>query len=416
MRLIFLLASSLLISTSLHAYIEIPTRFEQRCDGYIAKDNEVKCNSFIDKSLRKGKLSHEDSCAAYFYKCKLYLDYHNWNSRTHYYNRFKDTYPNPDDQWISIPDTLIKYSKLLLEHSGHGSAIYKRYLTHFYYYICAETMRSWDPITFVDSYYYRRNPKYCHDHLNRISQLKELVTDFPSINQFGFELYETNLMCQFGLIKDRDLNSIYNDVEFHTENRAENYRIAEKSSAFMNDHFYGFDIIQVQLANLIEYLFHVKSYQGRRLLDLIEPGRLDYYFNKSIFPLYDSYWQIDSNSKSHDLGLLDYRDSTCYDATVPIYVKLNIDFDIPTWDTVIIDRIKNSTNGNEQKITPVRLSGKGTTELPFTIEQYYWRQAKTLEYDLIVDLISNRGSKGISIQVCIILPESILENKKSEYD
>ncbi|MFT6982211.1 MAG: hypothetical protein ACJAUD_000978 [Crocinitomicaceae bacterium] len=388
------------------------SRFEKKCFMLAYKGKEIECNAFMDKRIKKGKLSARDLSYAYDMKCVIYLRYNFWNTIAYKKDTKNSKYPFSKTKPISYSDTLIKYSKLLLENTDTSSLNYKEWLGYNYNEICKTLFEDMNGILLKaekNKNYYTSNKNECDSYFDHLSFLKKVVKDYHPINQFAFDLKTFNYKHQLGLSNEEDEAKIYDQISNYLFNQFDlrHYEGTALYDRLRNDHriLFGYDAISSQLKFLIKELIDSKSDLGKRIMDICSIDIIED-FDHILFKFhenYDNMWTVNDGNQLRKIGLIDLRDSSIYKQPFhPIYVDIKIDFDVAKWDTIVIDEIAGDDEFGIELVKKVRLTGKGSTVLKVKLYGLLPEMNSTRPYSNGISIISNRGKKRIKIEADII--------------
>lgn len=394
---------------------KVQTRFEKKVDEMSYEGDYRKCNNYVDKRVQKGKLSPSELSLVYYIKCRLYSEdiYNDWGFRTDRGNSNIDSmiYPYSDSYPINHADTLIRYSKLLLESTDTSSSIYKMWLGYVYNDMCRTINYGMDTTienVLKSKQYYTSKIAECEAYLERIHFLKSTVDYFHPVNWLSLDLMEFRFKHSLGLTEKKDEEKIKLLVSDFMLNRLdwEGKRgtalwipIRSKYRAL-----YGYVNIETELHKLLNQLY---ASDLSLALQLLKECPVEITNRFAEVNNYDAAWSIDKSSSLSNTRLIDLRESADLDSsTFHIFTTIEIIYDIPKGDTVIINNVLvDSYWVTATLVEPIKITGKGSSSL--TIKTSHPIPPDNRVYTIRfssddLQLVSNRGLRNLEFEVNII--------------
>lgn len=393
---------------------ETHTRFEKKVERLSSDGNSKQCNLYMDKNVRKGKLTSNELSLVYYTKCRLYSNhnYDYWGFRNERgYHEDDYIYPYSDSFPINHADTLMRYSKLFLSITDTSFSLYEPWLVYVYNDLCKTINYGLDTLiekAVKSKEYYENYRTECDAYFERIEFLRHAVKDYHPLNCFAIDLMEFRYKQSLGLANTLDKEYIKQQfADCMLQYRDWNYErgkvlwIRLRSNQYS---LYGYDRIESEIQKLLNQLNNSDFDLAHHLLREC-PIYLTNQFAEDNG--YDTTWSIVKTGAISKNRLIDLRDSTDFQTNkFNIFTTIEIAHDIPNGDTIIIDGVHvNHHVRNAKLVHPIKISGKGSASL--TIKTWHpildddrvytiWFSSNDLQ------VISNRGKRNVKFKVNVI--------------
>lgn len=392
------------------------TKFEYKCDAILFKKSPKACVEYIDKMLRKGKLSLADSLNAYFIKTELFNHYYQCTWTTQPHKLITDSIALSKIETFNYLDSAISSCDHFVKLSQPIHPNYKNWSEELLGPILNEIVNPLEARI-------RDNPyqKSTSQKINAIQQLKKWTTPYHSINQLGFDLYIANIQLEEQQLSENDVSMYVSRIEDFLLNSFEHYDYASFHST-QNANYVGYTHIMPEAISFCEKLCEQEHPQRWKLMNMIHQFRRNLkgvgnYNTKWIFQrasIADSNFAEIDRPNNHDkketlstfLGLIDLRDSSHLPYNnFTMVVDLDFSYDVPTWDTLFIHTIQERDQYSTcQLVNTLKLSGKGDTTLQILFYQFVPDNNTTRNISRNFTVYTNRGVKKITIEMDVIGP------------
>lgn len=379
------------------------TRFEKKINEMELQNEFKDCNAYIDKHLRKGKLTSSERNFAYYIKCRIYSQYNYdfWGTNFDVLNkrasRIPDIYPYSEVYPINQADTLIRYSRLFLNAADTSSLVYKYWFGFVYNDIYSVVEAGLDTLVehaFYTDNYYADHKADCDQYFTRLTFLKQAVHDFHPVNQMGINLMEHRLKHSLGLMTENDEQRLVREVSDYMHDRFDLREL--EGVVFWGDPYRGFTELSgfgdVGLQVLLKELYTHKRQLARKILTHC-PDDVTKMF--ASYNTLDTTWRIVKSDVLTNKRLIDLRDSALYDSyTFPIYTSFELEYNVPEGDTVVISKVHcDDPEGHDVHLSKrVSMTGSGTSMITvITYQRVPEIDEVTRLWLRDIQLISNRG-------------------------
>lgn len=398
------------------------TKFESKYHEIAWKKGDQASINYIDRQIARGRLDQSELWQAYFIKARKYLDYPSWRDPLRYHENNNEVDHDPSKGGLNWIDSSLHYAALLYTTADTEFLFEYQYINRLYNPLCNKII-SYQVVKDQDTL--RLNARRA-----KIYTLKRIFPGQEPINQLGLDIEKTRIDYLLGELDDLEYSDLLRRImEFQINEYYLRYNEAKMYTDYATP--FGYGNIQLALNALITTFFDHKDLRGPDLMNSLSDKRHNL---ERINTEYQAFWWLNSvsywdNSKKrlrqsttnnsfydNSVGIIDLRDSALFRRSCFSFdYEIGISFDIPTWDTLIIEKVKTDGYAPVELKEILYLSGNGDTSIQIRIFQGLPWANNTKDFNFRVEIISNRGTKQFELHGSVIgQSENTKESKEDE--